>query len=149
MPLVYRAVWEDESHNPELVLDDEFRSWCRSKGLEDIDIPHRGTLTTGTVTVDVRRGDTESGRVLRTLLTETDSAAGRTWTSRWSWQTSMPTKVRVMKRVPQGGKEADAKPTTFLFWLVNAACVLVTMRTKESRTGGGPILPAGLPKSMR
>jgi hypothetical protein len=79
VPLLYRAVWEDESHNPQLVLNDEFRSWCRSKGLEDIDIPYRGTLATGRVTVDVRRGDAESGGVLRTSLTETDATAGRTW----------------------------------------------------------------------
>lgn len=50
MTLVYRAVWEDHDHVPPAVLEDEFRSWCISKGVDEIDIPYRGTITSGSTT---------------------------------------------------------------------------------------------------
>lgn len=81
MTLLYRAVWEDNDHRPMDVLADEFREWCRSKGIDEIDIPARGTIESGATTVDVRRGDTESGRVLRAQLVERDGRAGRLWTT--------------------------------------------------------------------
>jgi hypothetical protein len=81
MTLLYRAVWEDHDHLPMAVLDDEFHNWCQSKGIEDVDIPRRGRIETAHAIVDVRRGDTESGRVLRAQLVERDERVGRRWTT--------------------------------------------------------------------
>src|SRR5439155_8445784 len=64
--------------------------------------------------------------------------AGRTWTSRWSWETSMPMNVRSIGRSPEREKELRAKPAPFLFQLVNAACVQVTIRTKARRQEADP-----------
>src|SRR4051812_7864236 len=47
-------------------------------------------------------------------------------------------KVRLMGSGPVGVSEQRAKPRTFLFQLVNAECVQVTIRTKESPTGADP-----------
>ena len=80
MTLVYRAAWTDDSHLPTAVLHDEFRNWCRSKNIDEIDIPHRGTITGPHGEIDVRRGDTESGKVYRARLTERDHLQ-RTWTT--------------------------------------------------------------------
>jgi hypothetical protein len=80
MSLVYRAVWQDVDHVPPAVLEDEFRAWCISKGLEEIDVPYRGTIKAGTTAVDVRRGDSESGRVYRGRLEEWNDD-GRRWTT--------------------------------------------------------------------
>lgn len=70
MSLLFRAIWQDETHLPHRLLPDEFANWCRSKGLEEIDIPHRGAFAGPRGVVDVRRGDTESGQVYRASLTE-------------------------------------------------------------------------------
>jgi hypothetical protein len=80
MTLLYRASWEDPEHVPPAVLDDAFRGWCQSKGADDIDIPYRGTATGRTGTIDIRRGDTESGHVYRGRLTEIKDG-GERWTT--------------------------------------------------------------------
>lgn len=80
MTLIYRAVWDDPDHNPIAVLHDEFRRWCWEKGLPADDIPYRGSAAFGDQVVDVRRGDSEFGRVLRVQLAESDPR-GRQWTT--------------------------------------------------------------------
>ena len=80
MTLVYRAIWTDAEHHAVRVLDDEFRAWCQSKGIEPEDLPVRGTAVFDGKRVDVRRGDAEFGQVLRVSLSE-DAEAGRVWTT--------------------------------------------------------------------
>src|SRR5262245_6210036 len=64
---------------------------------------------------------------------------GQTETSRKAWETSMPMTVDCMRSAPEAGStEPRWKPTTFLFQLVNAECVQVTIRTKESRNEADP-----------
>lgn len=78
MPLIYRAVWVDNDHNPIAVLEDEFRRWCELKGIAGDDVPYRGREQAGSNEIDVRRGDAEFGRILRMSLRELDGQ-GRTW----------------------------------------------------------------------
>lgn len=81
MTLIYRAVWEDDWCEPILVLDDEFRDWCASKGIDADDIPRRGRVAVNErIWIEVRRADTEVGRALRCTLSETDPR-GRVWTT--------------------------------------------------------------------
>lgn len=79
MSLVYRAVWEDRAHVPTSVLDDAYRQWCGSKGIDPIDLGYRGRSVLEQGVSDIRRADTEAGSVLRTSLIENDGR--RTWTA--------------------------------------------------------------------
>lgn len=82
MSLVYRAVWDDLSAEPIAVLDDEFKDWCRSKGIDPDDVPYRGRHESDSgIVVEVRRGEVEYGRALQCCLTEADPRE-RTWTMR-------------------------------------------------------------------
>jgi hypothetical protein len=79
--LVYRAVWDDFSCDPVGVLDDEFTSWCVSKGVAPVDIPRRGHEDLSDhLRIEVRRADTEAGRALQCRLREVDNR-GRIWTT--------------------------------------------------------------------
>ncbi|MDO8389024.1 MAG: hypothetical protein Q7V57_00920 [Actinomycetota bacterium] len=80
MTLIYRAVWNDPAHHAIRVLEDEFKSWCISKGFDPDLIPHRGGLTVGDKTLDIRRGLAEFGQVYRATLKELGEG-GRWWTT--------------------------------------------------------------------
>jgi hypothetical protein len=81
MTLVYRAVWEDDSAEPLRVLEDEFKEWCTTKGVDPDDIPRRGRHTVSESSwIDVRRADVEAGRALQCTHAEVDNR-GRTWTT--------------------------------------------------------------------
>jgi hypothetical protein len=79
MALIYRAVWDDLDVVPTVVLADEFAAWCVSKGVSE-PLPYRGIEEQRGRTVEVRRADTELGRILRMSLAEV-GADGRRWTT--------------------------------------------------------------------
>lgn len=60
MTLVYRAVWDDDWCEPVGVLEDEFKDWCASKGIDAEDIPRRGRFEpTDRLSIEIRRGNTK------------------------------------------------------------------------------------------
>lgn len=81
MTLIYRAIWDDDWCVPLAVLDDEFRIWCQSKGIDKDDIPYRGIFAASDrLSIEVRRADSEIGSAMRCTLLERDGQ-GRTWTT--------------------------------------------------------------------
>jgi hypothetical protein len=74
-------VWDDLSAEPITVLDDEFKKWCTSKGIDSDELPHRGTHETeGGVAIEILRGEVEYGRALQCRLIEANPDE-RTWTT--------------------------------------------------------------------
>lgn len=77
MTLAYRAVWDDHDVEPVAALEEDFLAWCAEKGIADVEA-RRGVWVDGDNVVEVRRGDSEAGRVLRMSLTE-GVREGRRW----------------------------------------------------------------------
>lgn len=80
MSIVYRSVWQDDSPDPVARLEQEFVTWCGSKGVSKERLPHRGCLELERMRIDVRRADAEIGRAMQCLLSESDPR-GRIWTT--------------------------------------------------------------------
>lgn len=113
MTLVYRSVWDDDWCEPLRVLDDEFASWCKSKGIDLDEIPRRGRLhVSDTLSIEIRRADAEMGRALRCSMTETDQR-GRTWVTTATALADSETRtfwVDVECNDPFGGQPEMAAP---------------------------------------
>lgn len=113
MTLVYRAVWDDDWAEPLTLLNDEFKIWCSSKGIDPSNIPMRGRFDqSDRVWLEVRRADAEFGRALQAKLSESEPS-GRTWTTTATALSDPGTSalwVDLECDDPTGGRPAMAAP---------------------------------------
>lgn len=113
MTLVYRAVWDDEWAEPLTLLNDEFKTWCSSKGIDPSNIPMRGRFDqSDRVWLEIRRADAEFGRALQAKLSESEPS-GRTWTTTATALSDPGTSalwVDLECDDPTGGRPAMAAP---------------------------------------
>lgn len=70
MTLVYRAVWTDQTVDPIELLDRQLAAWAAATGLPPESVADRGTWSDGVHEVEVRRGWSETGAILRATLIE-------------------------------------------------------------------------------